>query len=50
MRVSPNTIREIGSWRMRWVEHLTPCVETEGRRALGRPKCKWEGNIKIVSK
>ena len=21
--------------------------KTEGRRSLGRPKCKWENNIKI---
>jgi hypothetical protein len=26
------------------------CVETEGRRALDRSKCKWEDNIKIIPK
>jgi hypothetical protein len=37
---SPNNIREIKSRRMRWAGH-------EGRRPLGRPRRRWEDNIKM---
>jgi hypothetical protein len=55
---SPNTIRLIKSRRMRWVVHVAYMGERisvyrvlvgkpEGRRPLGRPRRRWEGNIKI---
>jgi hypothetical protein len=54
---SPNVIRVIKSRRMRWAEHVTRMGEKrdayrilvgrpEGRRPLGRPRHKWEDNIK----
>jgi hypothetical protein len=48
----------IKSRRMRWAGHVV-CMgkmrnvykilvgRFEGKRALGRPKCKWEDNIKM---
>jgi hypothetical protein len=55
---SPNIVREIKS-RLRWVGHVAHVEEgrgvyrvlvgrPEGKRPLGRPKNKWEGNIKLV--
>jgi hypothetical protein len=50
---SPNVIRVIKSRRVRWAEHVA-CVEEirnsynilvgkpEGKRPLGRPRCRWE--------
>jgi hypothetical protein len=55
---SPNIIRVTKSRRMRWVGHVA-CMEEkrgayrilvgrpEGRRTLGRPRCRWEENIKM---
>jgi hypothetical protein len=54
----PDIIRMIKSSRMRWAEHeacmgekMNACkilVETpEGERPLGRPRCRWEDNIKM---
>jgi hypothetical protein len=55
---SPNIVRVIKSRRMRWVGHVT-CVgegrgvyrvlvgKAEGKRPLGRPRLKWEDNIKM---
>jgi hypothetical protein len=54
---SPNIIRVIKSRRMRWVGHVAHMGEKrgayqilvgrpEGRRPLGRPRCRWEDNIK----
>jgi hypothetical protein len=55
---SPNTIRVIKSKRMRWAGHVARMGEKrgayrilvgrpEGRRPLGRPRCRWKDNIKI---
>jgi hypothetical protein len=55
---SPNIIRVIKSRRMRWAVHAARTGEgrgayrilvgrTEGRRPLGRPRCRWENNIKV---
>jgi hypothetical protein len=54
---SPSIIREIKSWRMRWAGHVAH-IETrsacgifagkpEGKRPLGRPRCRWVDNIKM---
>jgi hypothetical protein len=54
---SPNIVKVIKSRRMRWAGHVA-CMG-EGRdiyrvlvgrpkvRPLGRPRCRWEGNIKL---
>jgi hypothetical protein len=45
------------SRRMKWAGHVTPMGEgrgvyrilvgkPEGKRPLGRPRCRWEDNIK----
>jgi len=55
---SPNTMRVIQSRRMRWAGHVARTGEErgvyrvlvgepEGRRPLGRPRSRWEGNIKM---
>jgi hypothetical protein len=55
---SPNIVRIIKSRRMRWVGHVARIGEwrgayrvlvwrPEGKRALGRPRCRWEDNIKL---
>jgi hypothetical protein len=55
---SPNIIRIIKSRRMRWAGHVARMEETrntyrilvgkpEGKRPLGRPRCRWVDNIKI---
>jgi hypothetical protein len=55
---SPNIIRMIKSRTMRWTGHVAHMGEkrnayrilvgkAEGKRPLGRPRRKWEGNIKI---
>jgi len=44
--------------RMKWTEHVARMVERrgvyrvlvgkpEGKRPLGRPRCRWEDNIKV---
>jgi hypothetical protein len=54
----PNTIRIIKSRRKRWAGHVAHIRERRnaykvwvenpaGKRPLGRPRCGWEGNIKI---
>jgi hypothetical protein len=54
---SPNIIRVIKSRRMRWAGHIARMGEgrgahrilvrrPEGRRPLGRPRRRWENNIK----
>jgi hypothetical protein len=55
---SPNIIRVIKSRRMRWAGHAARMDEgrgahrilvgrPEGRRPLGRPRRRWEDNIKM---
>jgi hypothetical protein len=55
---SPNIIRVIKSRKMRWAGHVARMGECrgayrilvgrpEGRRPLGRPKLRWEDNIKM---
>jgi hypothetical protein len=55
---SPNIIREIKSWRMRWVGHVAHMGERrnsygilvgkpEGKRQLRRPRHSWEVNIRM---
>jgi hypothetical protein len=55
---SPNIFRMIKSRRMRWAGHEArmgegTCVyrvlvgKSEGKRPLGRPRRRWEDNIKI---
>jgi hypothetical protein len=55
---SPNNVRVIKSRRMRWAGHVARMEEgrgvyrilvgrPEGRRPLGRPRLRWEDNIRI---
>jgi hypothetical protein len=55
---SPNIIQVIKSRRMRWVGHVVHIEDREvaqrvlvgrpkGKRPLGRPRHRWENNIKI---
>jgi hypothetical protein len=55
---SPNIIRMIKSRRMRWAGHVARMGEgtgayrilvgrTEGRRPFGRPRRRWEDDIKM---
>jgi hypothetical protein len=55
---SPNIIRVIKSRRMWWAGHVARMGEGKGayrilvgrpkrRRPLGRPRCRWEDNIKM---
>jgi hypothetical protein len=55
---SPNIVRVIKSRRMRWAGHVARMGEgrgvykvlvgsPEGKRPLGRPKHRWEDNIKM---
>jgi hypothetical protein len=54
---SPDIIKIIKPRRMRWAGHVARMGEKrnmyrllvgkpEGRRLLGRPRCRWVGNIK----
>jgi hypothetical protein len=54
---SPSIIRMIKSRRMRWAGHVARMGEKrnayrilgkpEGKRPLGRPRCRWVDNIKM---
>jgi hypothetical protein len=55
---SPNIFRVITSRRIRWAGHVARMGERrgvcrvlvgnrEGKRRLGRPRCRWEDNIKM---
>jgi len=55
---SPNILRLIKSRRIRWAGHVAPTGEEwevyrvlvgklEGRRPLGRPRCRWVDNIRM---
>jgi len=54
----PNIVRVVKSRRMRWAWHVAHMGEgrgvyrvlvgkPEGKRPLGRPRCRWEDNIKV---
>ena len=54
---SPNIFRVIKSRRLRWVSHITGMEEGRcalkiltgtptGNRSLGKPRCRWEDNIR----
>jgi hypothetical protein len=56
--LSQNIIRVIKLRRMRWVRYVTYMGDRkgayrvlvgkpEGKRQLGRPRCRWENNIKM---
>jgi hypothetical protein len=58
MYSSPDIIRQIKSRRMRWVGHMVCMAEgrnvyrvlvrkPEGRRPLGRLRCRWEDGIRM---
>jgi hypothetical protein len=58
LNFSPNIVRVIKSRRMRWVGHVARMGEErgvcrvlvgkpDGKRPLGRPRRRWEDNIKI---
>jgi hypothetical protein len=55
---SPSIIRMIKSRRMRWEGHVACMGEMrnaykilvrkpEGKRLLGRPRCRWEDNLRM---
>ena len=53
---TPNIVRLSKSRRMRWAEHVTRMGrgiyrvlmgKPEGKRPLGRPRRRWEDNIKM---
>jgi hypothetical protein len=54
---SPNIVRMIKSRRLRWLGHVAHMEEErgvysvllgkpKGKRPLGRPRCRWEDNMK----
>jgi hypothetical protein len=59
MYSSPTIVRVVKSRRMRWAGHVARVGEGRGRaytgfwwenlmkELLGRPRCRWEGNIKM---
>ena len=58
MYSSPNIIRSLKSKRLRWAGHVARMEQSrnacrvlvgkpEGKRLLGRPKRRWEDNIKM---
>ena len=55
---SPNIMRNLKSRRLRWTRHVARIEQSrnayrvsvgkpEGKRPLGRPKRRWEDNIKM---
>jgi hypothetical protein len=55
---SPTIVRVIKSRRLRWAGHVARMGDqrgiyrdlvgrTEDKRPLGRPRCRWEDNIKL---
>ena len=54
----PNIVRVVKSRRMRWAGHMARMAEgrgvhrvlvekPEGKRPMGRPRWRWEDNIKM---
>ena len=48
---SPNIVRVINSRRMRRAGHVARMEErcVQGKRLLGRPRCRWEDNINLLA-
>jgi hypothetical protein len=52
---SPNIVRVIEARRLRWAGHMGEgrgvyrvlVGKPKGKRLLGRPRCRWEDNIKL---
>jgi hypothetical protein len=55
----PNIVRVVKSRRMRWAGHVARTAEgrgvhsvlvgkPEGKRPLGKPRRRWDDNIKII--
>jgi hypothetical protein len=55
---SPDIVRKVKSRRMRWAGHVARMGEEltaykvlvgkhEGKRLLGRPRCRWEDGIRV---
>ena len=55
---SPNILRVIKSKRLKWAGHVARTEESRnaltiltdtsaGKRPLGRPRCRWEDNIRM---
>jgi hypothetical protein len=48
---SPSIVQVSKSRRMRWAVHVARmgmrCGEPEGKRPLGRPRIRWQDNIKV---
>jgi hypothetical protein len=55
---SPNIVKVIKSRRLRWAGHIARMEESgsgfkiitgkpTGKRTLGRPRCRWEDNIRM---
>ena len=56
---SPNIVQVINSRRMRWATGHVACMgegrgmyrvlvgKAEGKRPMGRPRCRWDDNIKM---
>ena len=55
---SPNIVRVIKSRRLRWARHVVRMEvgssalniltgKPAGKRPLGRPRCRWEDNIRM---
>ena len=40
-------VRMIKSRRLRWADHVARMEEGTGKRPLGRPRHRWEDNIRI---
>ena len=58
---SPNTVRVIKSRRLRWAGHVARMEEgrrafkvlvdrSTGKRPLGRPRRRWEENVRMLKK
>jgi hypothetical protein len=49
MHSSPNILRIIECRRMNWAGHAAGTRRMpERKRPLGRPRCRWEDNIKMA--
>jgi hypothetical protein len=58
MYLSPNIVGQIKSRRMKWAGHVSRMGEDrkmykvlvgkpEGKRPLGRPRCRWQDGIRM---